>query len=765
MLRNRSDRLALLGISLLVPLLLWLGFGQFFLHPSYYRMAPSGDGEKAYFTLSWYLKHGEGFNFAGFQHPHGTHIFYTDQNPVYTAVLGGWQALTGQDLSDQVIFLINLSVLLAFWPAAWLLYYILRRNLLPAWYAAGMALLITFLSPQIDRFTGHFALAYVCFVPLVWYCLIHLFEKNRLWGTVWFGLVSTLFTFIHPYHGLIALMFLLAYMVVEAWQEWDQVRQRWPGYLATAGVGILPLVLIKGVEFFTRSTPDGAVKVPYGFLNYVAGMETIFVPTHAPFRTIWDYFIRVKSMTNEGYAYVGFVGLLVLVFVIIRLVQLARRQQWGRIFRPVLPHTLQVSLWAAFLVLLPAMAIPFKWYPEMLEYLGPIRQFRSLGRAAWVFYYVWMVFSAWYLYALMRYFRQQARGSRLGQVGVILLSFCVLSWTLEAWILVKVKADNIRSWPRNQLVEWDTDFVGRLAENGYQPEDFQAILALPYFHHGSEKLVWQTYLSNKVGFGLALDTGLPLVQTIAARASVAHTLEALQLTSHPLLPRTWPAQLTDKRPLLLVYVHGVTDFMVGEEWLIARADSIARWEYATLARLDLTDLASEGPAKKAAFFADSSLQAQPGPWYTQPANSPVYWEGFGDGAGAPLGEQAQMGQNNGVLLFDRELDLPAGTRLEVSAWAKVDRETNYLPNLYVQQYQGETRVGNARVSLIEGRDVYQEWVLGSDTLEWQGPGNRLTLSVDDRAVWFDRVLVRPLESEVFYYQPGDSTVWYNNFPL
>jgi hypothetical protein len=131
-----------------------------------------------------------------------------------------------------------------------------------------------------------------------------------------------------------------------------------------------------------------------------------------------------------------------------------------------------------------------------------------------------------------------------------------------------------------------------------------------------------------------------------------------------------------------------------------------------------------------------------------------------------LGQQAQLGQSNGVLLFDQTLDgVPAGTRLEVSVWAKVDPETNYLPNLWIQQYQGETRVNHGYRNLVQARDVYQDWVLGRDTLEWLAPGNRLTISVDDRAVWYDRVLVRPLESEVFYFEAGDSLLWYNNFPL
>ena len=55
---------------------------------------------------------------------------------------------------------------------------------------------------------------------------------------------------------------------------------------------------------------------------------------------------------------------------------------------------LNISLISGFIVLLFAMAFPFKQIPNLVDYIPIIKQFRATGRFTWPFYFVAIVFAA-----------------------------------------------------------------------------------------------------------------------------------------------------------------------------------------------------------------------------------------------------------------------------------------------------------------------------------------------------------------------------------
>ena len=80
-----------------------------------------------------------------------------------------------------------------------------------------------------------------------------------------------------------------------------------------------------------------------------------------------------------------------MLFSLFKIVRYLIRKKIHLIVKPVLPNLLRASVWASVFVLLLSMCLPFQLGMEFLvDWLPFLKQFRSLGRFAWVFYYVFI---------------------------------------------------------------------------------------------------------------------------------------------------------------------------------------------------------------------------------------------------------------------------------------------------------------------------------------------------------------------------------------
>jgi len=187
------------------------------------------------------------------------------------------------------------------------------------------------------------------------------------------------------------------------------------------------------------------------------------------------------------------------------------------------------SLKAAILTLLFSMGIPFIWGMEfLLELLPPLKQFRSLGRFAWIFYYVFTVFTAYTVYL---WFRTLAIKNKPIFI-VILMAGVVGLWTTEVFIHFS-QINKRLMLTDNYFSDTSTDYVQILEDNGFTPNEFQAILSLPYFHIGSEKMAIHR---NGIAFvnaaAVSYSTGLPMIQSHMSRASISQSNKQIQLLSN-----------------------------------------------------------------------------------------------------------------------------------------------------------------------------------------------------------------------------------------
>src|SRR5690606_31360836 len=123
-----------------------------------------------------------------------------------------------------------------------------------------------------------------------------------------------------------------------------------------------------------------------------------------------------------------------------------------------------------------------------------------MGRFSWIFYYIITVFAAVSFY---RWYIRTAINYEWRAKSVIFLVFVIWAYEASGYI------NYIRNAPGSGFYNYDfttgrfeekwSDF---LLDNGYEKDDFQAILALPFFHVGSDKL----WINGDSGWMLTLVT-------------------------------------------------------------------------------------------------------------------------------------------------------------------------------------------------------------------------------------------------------------------
>lgn len=546
---SHAIRDALISTTLQSLVLLFIWF-QILINPNSYFFAGGGDGIKNYYTPMYYLKYGKGTHFGGMHYPFGDNVVFSDNQPLLSWLIKPAVTL-GLFNPDFTIALLNIFMLLSIVVCACylslLLSYFNVRGLSNVLFSVSIATL----SPQVLRFLGHYALAYSCFIPMLWYYLLRYNASKQTLNKYAIVLILILlsFSFIHLYYALMASAFILLFGLLSPMVS----RTLNPGkLLGNIILALIPIISLSVYQWFSESVYDRLAE-PYGITTFVAKPETIFLPLEYNVFNLNHIFGLALRYNYEGLAFVGYTGTLFLLYLIFRFLKNVFSKRDKGTGRVVLDASLKASLIAAVLILIFSFGIPVIWNPDFFLSLTPtLRQFRSLGRFAWIFYYVFNVFAAVYLYQLVQT-RYKAKSLI---VRLLLVLIIALGWLIDG-IQHQVIMRNIAV--RNKFTFDFLDgsaFTDILKTKGFTTSDFQAAVVLPFFHVGSEKF----YIENNSlyeAFKLSYATGLPLVNTAMSRTSVSQTAEIISLLGDTLLPKPFFNLLNDHRPLLLLSTQSV----------------------------------------------------------------------------------------------------------------------------------------------------------------------------------------------------------------
>jgi len=516
--------------------------GKVLLSPNDYLITGNDDGLRNYFMFASHIKNSEKcFEVSAMNYPYGEFVLLDDIHPALV-LLVKFISPALPFVETHSVALINLLLLLSIVVSSFFLFLVYRHfKVKPALAIVGSIAATSLCSQVLLWGHGHWALGYICAFPMGWYLVIRLLNDSAItkWS-VFIAVHTVLWFYIHPYMGLILLLFSFLCLIANQVSGYRKLR-----FLPTLALTfVFPLLFyVLSIQLF-----DGHSNRPEPFFidKYVATVHSLFVSNDSPFQKLFELLnlSHSGSMWDRVGNYIGLSTMLVLSgFIVFRVFALFSRK--------LKVHQEFKSEWAvywisAIFVLLFAMAIPFKlWSDVNMGFLSVLQQFTGYGRFAWVFYFVATSFS---VYVLSKYFSN----NKLQMV----VSFVLLGMLLTegAWLHRKIASTATHS--KNVF---HTKHLGpdQLAlTRAVEAEQYQAVISLPFYYDFSNpyRFEWSDQsIYNSMVFGY--HTGLPLVNAFLPRPSLSEARKIMQLFSPPHYEKEIERDLPSKQPFLIITTH------------------------------------------------------------------------------------------------------------------------------------------------------------------------------------------------------------------
>jgi len=528
---------------------------EFAIHPQSSMMTLGGDAGKNYLSYFYHCLYDKGVWYRGMNYPYGEHIVYADGQSLLTMPISYLNQVVHFKKST-VLAIMNLFIALSYVVGVVYMYKTLLQFKLAPWAAIIFAGLIISLSPQVVRLEVHFALANMCFVPMLFYWFVRYNMQGGKKYMVYVFVLGSLMSFQHPYFGGLLFVWIAlytaGYWLMYRTAAMNKVKHTLPPILCLLGVYAVVTVFMK----LTDPVLDRPV-YPYGALQTVTNLSLITTSSLSPF---WKFVTAhtghpFSETWEEGYIYIGLTATVVSVIgLIIALVTLAKKKKADGvvIVAPVFPG---IWLFMAFGSLLLASGIPFIWNMEgLFEHMSILRQFRALGRFGWIFYYIMTVYAAVMLYSW--YAKLQAQKKAPWAWAILLIP--ILIWARESKAYMKHTRNAALSGYYNFTTlfsayqeTWE-DFLGK---NHMVGSDFQAVVLLPFIHIGSEKL-WEHEMEGWVvtlGAKPALQLHLPIVNVMMSRTSLSQTEKQVRLVGGPFADKPLLRDMHNNKPFLVLH--------------------------------------------------------------------------------------------------------------------------------------------------------------------------------------------------------------------
>ncbi len=744
---NRSfftnwPRILWIVFALTLPaLIIYSAFTKIFQCPACYLYEDGGDGLKNYYTLAYYVQHDQGWHFSGMNYPYGENIIYTDNEPILAMTLK-WVDQHIVDMDRHVVGTLNMLLLISLYFSILIVYKLLRRWNVGKWWALASSLCIIFLSPQLWRFHGHYALAYLFFLPLLCLLLDLLVRqetKRWLWGILC-GMLLIGMSLTHMYFLLISLVVLFSFSVFWWWYHRREKKLLRAVLPWLAGVIVLPTIILIGIRHYTDTITDRPTE-PYGLEVHNISFESTFFPFFPPFDKTWSVILKEEVPNFEKNAYTGLIGLLMLPVLLFFLLRKPDENE---------PFAFEIKAFLGAAIFSWLMASGW-FYQHGFKFLWDVvpvlKQFRGMGRLGISFYYLYMIVCSYLLWQFFTRMRAKEMGGTAGYAMCVI----IFIWGFEARMNAKAVIDPVFKL-NSYLANVKDDYVPLLQQSGHKPEDFQAILQLPLVSIGNENLgVAHGFWTLREGIHASFETGLPLIDYAMSRTSIEQGLDIIELISSPYFEKKRTKTFNDKPILLVCEEEFVTP---AEHRIIDMAVKIGTYQTITLYNLPVEKLKMISLPVLPADHQDVKCEG----WYNGFDDIKCDTSMSGGGALAITSAPRSLWSYTDTSKAERHWD--------VSFWSHIDNLKGFVPVPRMMETDPNgtiTKNEDLGREVITWAEAYGEWIQVAFPLITKGMGYRYELFIDNTGPVIDNLLIRPVSDTCIIHFP--EMTLYNNVPI
>ena len=542
-----SRKLSFILLVILSGIFVFSFYGKAFLNPNSYIFSSDGDGIKNYYTYAYHIKNDPTFlHFEGMNYPYGAHFIYTDGHPAISTIVKSL-SIVFPGIINYSIGILNFFMLLSFFLTGiflWLIFYELKvDSLLSAIGSVG----IMILAPQVFRMTGHLSLSYSFFIPLTIWLLLK--SQNNPESIIWIIIQSLnilFWFFIHPYLGMMGVCFIAAYWVFYSLSHVNTEKRNLKNYLRFILWTIFPVIFFL---LFVKITDEPVVRStnPLGFFSYNAEPDDVFLPHHPPLRPLFEKFTPIKQQW-EALSYIGLLSIGMLLYAIFvstkSLIKKAKSKY-------LMLGEFRYFIWAGVVLLIFSFGMPFKLFPESLDWIPLIKQFRATGRFTWFFFFTINIMTVIILNNFLKFSHARSK------TGMLVLFIIFLCFNIAEGIPYHLETGRELIKEKNPFrientIDEFSEFVRRI-----DPISFQAIIPIPFYYNGSENFSipdrGQTIKNSCV---LSYHTGLPILGGSLSRMGIEQSKNIIQTISPDFYQKKILGDIKSEKSFLVLKSEG-----------------------------------------------------------------------------------------------------------------------------------------------------------------------------------------------------------------
>jgi len=529
------------NIALIILIIISFGFIAFFYgdilcSPNEYMFNNEGDALKNYANIKYHIEYDKDFtSYNGVFYPYGESIIFTDIHPLIASF---YKLLSFVfPIADYIVGIINLQILLSFIVTSIILFHIFIRLKTSEFTAVLASFSITILSSHILLLNfGHWALSYSWPIPLAWLLLMKFFDSDK--KIKWSLLISinTLFWFLtHGYQGLSVLLLTTSvFLMVLITDFKDKIKLI--SYIKYFVIQVVLPLLLYYILVVGLDNHSNRIDMPF-FKEYASDINFVLTPNYSFLKPIF-YFFHDFYLPNKSWAFVGnYIGI---TTIIIMLFFILNFKKYKYLYKS---NGFYLYIPASIIILLYSFAIPFKYNLFfLLDYIPAIKQFTSLGRFTWVFYFIITVFSF--------YFIDKIITKKLLKYSLVFIVSFIMSLEGSAY-----HSHISRTIKNANLLKTEHIFPVYKPLTKLNTDKYQAVMTLPFFIDYGNPYA-STYSAKVSSFMYSIVpsyTGLPSLNATLSRPALDEERKLFQIFSPNTYKKDISKDIKSRKPFLVIH--------------------------------------------------------------------------------------------------------------------------------------------------------------------------------------------------------------------